>query len=114
MGICYVIKNESRIQKFYVITIVINETLAKKTGKKYSKLLIVNILKVGYRFHTFLYFYSSYMITSMILKIRYTLNLRKKIIFVLERKKGVLKEQNKHLFCIRNYITVNYHSTPKI
>lgn len=61
MGICYVIKNESRIQKFYVITIVINETVAKKTGKKYSKLLIVNILKVGYHFHTFLYFYSSYM-----------------------------------------------------
>ena len=86
-----------------------------KTEKKYSKLLIVNILKVGYLFHTFLYFTAAICITSMILKIRYTLNLRKIIIFVLESKKGMLKEQKKkHLFCTRNYIIVNYHSTPKI
>lgn len=88
-------------------------SVAKKTEKKYSKLLIVNILKVGYLFHTFLYFTAAICITSMMLKIRYTL--RKKIIFVLESKKGMLKEQKKkHLFCTRNYIVVNYHSTPKI
>ena len=90
-------------------------SVAKKTEKKYTKLLIVNILKVGYLFHTFLYFTAAICITSMILKIRYTLNLRKKIIFVLESKKGMLKGQKKkHLFCTRNYIIVNYHSTPKI
>lgn len=27
------------------------------------------------------------------------------------KQKGMLKEKKKHLFCTRNYIVVNYHST---
>ena len=105
MGRCYVIKSKKQNTKFYVLQsqlLQVKISVPKRTVRKYSKLFnseyIENIGYLCYLFILFCILQQLICITSMILKIRYTLNLRKNYICVRKEKEN--EEQKKKHFAL--------------